>query len=151
MILPHFEDLTYQEGKAYNPWIAYSVSKSAGMLYSRTLAHKLRSKNISVFSLNPGSIASNLQQHVTPELIQDAIRLGKESSPDWKFPERKSLQQGCATQLRAALDPSLVAHTGSFLDDCQPTEPQEHVDAYSAAEKVWQISEEMVGERFDDL
>lgn len=147
MILPHFDDLTYNEGKDYNPWVAYSVSKSASMLCSRILAKRLAKKDIAVFSLNPGSIRSPLQRYLTPELLEEAIRLAKESDPEFQFPKPKSLQQGCATQLRAALDPDLAAYSGSYLDDCQVTELKEHMGAYGAADKVWSLSEGMAGER----
>lgn len=149
MILPNFEDLTYGNGTTYNPWLAYSVSKSAGMLYTRSLAQFLKPEGITALSLNPGSIESPLQRFLTPELVDDAVAQAKKSDPSWKFPEQKSMQEGCSTQLRAALDPALDAHSGAFLDDCQPIEYAEHTEVYGNEEKVWALSERLVGEKFD--
>ena len=103
-----YDDLTYQGGSSYDPWIAYSVSKLANVLYSRSLSEKLRARNITVFSLNPGSITSQLQRHVDEKTIAAAIKRVEEEEPDWVRPGRKSLQEGCSTTLRAALDPSLA-------------------------------------------
>lgn len=73
----------------------------------------------------------------------------KRDNPDFVPPTRKTLQQGCATQLRAALDPALTPESGSYLDHCQVVEEPQHHDAYPAAERIWQLSEEMVGFNFD--
>jgi NAD(P)-dependent dehydrogenase (short-subunit alcohol dehydrogenase family) len=105
---PHFDDLTYQDGKLYDPWVAYSVSKIANVLYTRSLSAKLKTRKIAVLTLNPGSIRSPLQRHLDQELVQAAVKRMTEQDPNWKFPEQKSLQEGCSTSLRAALDPTLL-------------------------------------------
>jgi NAD(P)-dependent dehydrogenase (short-subunit alcohol dehydrogenase family) len=107
-VRPHFDDLTYQDGKAYDPWIAYSVSKIANVLYTRSLAAKLRARNITVLTLNPGSIRSPLQRYLDEDLVQSAVKRMMEQDPTWKFPEQKSPREGCSTSLRAVLDPSLA-------------------------------------------
>ena len=146
---PQFDDLTYQDGKTYEPWAAYSTSKMANVLYARDLADKLRSRNISSFSLNPGSIKTGLQQHIDEEAIEAALEKVRETNPDFVRPSRKSLQEGCSTTLRAALDPALTEHSGAYLNDCQIIVPELHVSSYAHAEKVWKLSEGMVGEAFD--
>ena len=149
MILPHLSDLTYANGATYNPWIAYSVSKAAQLLYTRWLASALRAtgSQITTFSPHPGSIKSPLQRHLTPDLIADAQRILKESDPDMPPMKQKTLQQGCATQIRAALDPGLAPDSGAYLVDCQPLVRQEHVGMYGATEQVLEISERLVGEK----
>jgi NAD(P)-dependent dehydrogenase (short-subunit alcohol dehydrogenase family) len=47
---PYFHDLTYQDGKTYDPWVAYSVSERANILYTRSLAVKLKARNITILS-----------------------------------------------------------------------------------------------------
>ena len=156
-ILPHLSslpNLTYQSGKAYNPWTAYTVSKAATLLTTRRLASLLASSSnpdlnrINTFSPHPGSIRSPLQRHLNPELVKDAIRLATESDPDFTFPEQKTLQQGCATQLRAVLDPSLKSFSGAYMEDCQIVEHAHHkrlVEVDGLEERVWKVSEELVG------
>ena len=43
-----------QNGAEYNPWIAYSQSKTANILFTTGLANKLKNKGVLAFSLNPG-------------------------------------------------------------------------------------------------
>ena len=87
---------------------------------------------------------------MTPELVKDAIRevFGEGGAP----PPRKTLQQGCATTLRAALDPALEDEKGVYLHDCQVTTDPNWVAPWAldeeGAEKCWELSEELVGEKF---
>lgn len=62
-------------------------------------------------------------------------------------PNRKSIQQGCSTTLVAALDPSI--NSGDYLEDCNLAEPEAHVMDERKAEKLWVLSEKLVGQKFD--
>jgi NAD(P)-dependent dehydrogenase (short-subunit alcohol dehydrogenase family) len=112
---PHFDDLTYQDGVAYDPWIAYCVSKIANVLYTRSLAAKLGVRNITVLALNPGSIRSPLQHYLNEDLVQSAVMRMVDQDPNWKFPEQKFLQEDCLTTLRAALNPSLAGRFPAII------------------------------------
>ena len=149
--LAPLDDLSYNQGGGYDPVQAYSTSKIAGMLYTRELAARLKDQNIAVFSLNPGSIKTSLQRHMDDDIRQAAYATARKESYSFEPPALKTLQQGCSTQLYAALDPKLAEQSGAYLDDCQVVEYREHVEAYEAADRVWKISEDMVGERFDVL
>jgi NAD(P)-dependent dehydrogenase (short-subunit alcohol dehydrogenase family) len=150
-VVAPLEDLSYGQGKSYDAVQAYSFSKIATILYTRNLAAKLKDENIAVFSLNPGSIRSPLQRYMDAEVRQAAYAVAYEESYNFEPPKLKTLQQGCSTQLRAGLDPSLVGNSGAYLDDCQIVEYQEHVDAYGQGDRVWKVSEELVGQHFDFL
>ncbi|KIW44013.1 uncharacterized protein PV06_05057 [Exophiala oligosperma] len=149
LVMPHLEDLTYDHGKIYEPTVAYSVSKACNVLYAKRLAKVLASRGISAFSLNPGSITTNLQAYMTDEMRQRAIKEYMIENPNFKIPERKNLQQGCSTQLRAALDPSLAAVSGAYLDDCNVSETAEHKEAEPYMDQVWTLSEKLTGSKFD--
>jgi NAD(P)-dependent dehydrogenase (short-subunit alcohol dehydrogenase family) len=43
-----------KQKEAYNPWLAYAQSKTSNILFSSSLAKRLKSKAILVFSVNPG-------------------------------------------------------------------------------------------------
>ena len=105
---PCFDDITYQDGATYDEVLAYGASKLANVLFTRSLAEKLRTRKITVLSLNPGSIKSNLQRHMTDEIIQRTMKYRREDDPSWSTGGSKTLQEGCSTTLRAALDPSLA-------------------------------------------
>lgn len=148
-LLAPLDDLSYGDGASYDPIQAYGTSKLAMLLYTRALALRLHKRHISVFTLNPGSIKSPLQRYLSDEVRAAAMAAAKSENADFVVPERKTLQQGCATQLRAALDPSLSAQSGAYLDHCQIVEPREHRDTYHAMARVWRLSEELVGAEFD--
>ena len=72
----------------------------------------------------------------------------------------KTLGAGASTSLVAALDPKLavgVAETkngsenwGAFLNDCQISgQARPSAVSSSDAEKLWELSEKLVGERFE--
>ncbi len=142
------KDVSYNNGKSYDPIQAYTFSKSCNNLYAKHLAKVLKPKGIVVFSLNPGSIATNLQGYMTAEVRNVAIEAAKKENPDFEIPDRKTLQQGASTQLRAALDPGLDPESGAYLDHCQVKKPAVH-DGHGAFEnEVWDMSERLVGEEF---
>ena len=43
-----------QNGKIYNPWLAYGQSKTANILFGVSLTAKLKGKRISSFAVHPG-------------------------------------------------------------------------------------------------
>lgn len=63
------------------------------------------------------------------------------------------MQQGCATQVVAALDPGLEDQDGVFLSDRRPSTDALVVKSWSLDEKdaepMWMLSEDLVGEAFD--
>ena len=171
---PCFDDITYQDGATYDEVLAYGASKLANVLFTRSLAEKLRARKIVVLSLNPGAINSNLQRHMTDEIVQRTIKYRREDDPSWKGGGSKTLQEGCSTTLRAALDPSLAGElwflsccdesgvertekgayffqtgvSGAYFADCQVKEPPLQKNVYPDADKVWALSEKLVGQQF---
>ena len=95
----------------YHPIVAYGQSKTACILLSIAIAEKWRGDGILSNALNPGAIATNLQQHTgglkTPEQF------------------RKTPQQGAATSVLLAASPILDGVTGRYFDDCAEAEPVE--------------------------
>lgn len=157
---PHgirFFDPNYtQNPQEYTPVSAYGQSKTAAILFTIALNKRFANLGVNIrsWSLNPGSIVTSLGQYMTPQIRQNALKdvFGEDTV---EFPERKTLQQGCATTLRAALDPSLGLEEeddGVYLNDCQITKDPYWVAGWSldkdSAEKLWAVSEELVGEKF---
>jgi NAD(P)-dependent dehydrogenase (short-subunit alcohol dehydrogenase family) len=52
--LAGFPSMMGDEVDGYPKWIAYGQSKTANMLFSLSLAEKLREKGVASFSLHPG-------------------------------------------------------------------------------------------------
>lgn len=141
-----FEDIGFQNGATYNEWQAYGQTKTANMLYSLSLAEKLKPRNITSLSLHPGVIQTNLGRHLNDDLLANLVEQDKQNNmPGF---EPKSTQEGSSTTLIAAFDPELVSSTGAYLNHCQVDQP---LKAYAAdpvaAEKLFKLSEELVGEK----
>lgn len=146
-----FDDIGFSKGEKYDVWEAYGQAKTANILFSVALNQRLGAKGVKSFSLHPGSISSGLQKHLTDEMRAEAFKQLQESGRP--IPARKTLQQGCSTTLRAALDPSLETDGNVYLVDCKIAEVGNDLLPYAtdkeSAMKLWVISEKMVGEKFE--
>ncbi|PVH84908.1 NAD(P)-binding protein [Cadophora sp. DSE1049] len=153
-----FDDYNFEEGKAYDPWLAYGQSKTGNVLFSTALAQKLKSKSIQSYALQPGCkfssyfvLESNLSNHVTPDMFSAALVIMNENSngKQVEMEAPKTLQQGCSTPLVEALDPSIEGHSGGFLQDCAPKSiEKEHAKGQDNVNKLWALSEKLVGQKF---
>jgi len=130
------------EKEPYNKWTAYGQSKTANILFSRSIARKLSNRGITSYSLHPGTILTNLGKFLTPE--------DYEMLSGFKM-QVKELPQGAATIVVAAFDPSIKDSNGGFMVDCQ-IEPEEQVAAWAKGveneDKLWALSEKLVGQNF---
>jgi hypothetical protein len=76
-------------------------------------------------------------------------------APSGQALEFKSLEQGAATTVWAATSPALSGRGGIYLEDCQIARASKGeggagVESYAVdpklAERLWQLSEELVGQ-----
>ncbi|GLB06432.1 hypothetical protein AtubIFM57258_001740 [Aspergillus tubingensis] len=152
-----FHDWNFDEGKNYDPWLAYGQSKSANMLFSVSLAQKLGSKGLTSVSLHPGTINTNLARGDWNEMYESLAKwftvLGYFRS-DQREITWKSMSQGVATHVFAAFHPSISAseNNGSFVQDCAVAKPEE-VRSWARdlieAGRLWKLTEDIVGEAFE--
>ncbi|KAK5456838.1 hypothetical protein LTS15_004618 [Exophiala xenobiotica] len=140
-----FDDLDFQDGKVYEPWIGYGQSKAANVLFTLQLAKLLQPKGVLCFAVHPGSIKSPLQRHMEPGRVEELIKLAKPTGAM----VYKNLQQGCATTLTAALSPEIEDATGSYCEDCQPSKAAPTATSEEDAERLWTLSEKIIGENFE--
>ncbi|KAH7132671.1 hypothetical protein B0J11DRAFT_522276 [Dendryphion nanum] len=142
-----FDNYNFSDGKTYNAWEAYGQSKTANILFAMALAMKLDKRGIKSYSLHPGVIEkTGLTSGVDPEAWTIVGPMFE--SKKMEAPKEKTIEQGCATTIAAALDPALDRYSGSFLDDCIPKKVLGYASDSSNAEKLWILSEEIVGEKF---
>ncbi|CAF9904224.1 MAG: hypothetical protein HETSPECPRED_003445 [Heterodermia speciosa] len=151
---PNLDDPNFENGKSYNGWRAYGQSKTANILYSIALGKKLRSKDIAVFAVHPGVIMeSKLQVNsgITYEYFMEAYQLAIERNNGNPLPPQttKTLGQGAATVVIAALDPSLRKSSPSLLVENQVAEAAPYATDEASAEKLWALSEKLVGQKID--
>ncbi|KAK1760254.1 hypothetical protein QBC47DRAFT_290421 [Echria macrotheca] len=124
----------------YNGIVTYAQSKTANVLMTVELQKRLGRVGIGAYSLHPGSIETELSRNQDEELNAQFLKV----APYWK-----TLDEGCSTTLVAALDPALNEPKGLYLDNCQFKDPYPHASDPVAAERLWKLSEELVGQKFD--
>jgi NAD(P)-dependent dehydrogenase (short-subunit alcohol dehydrogenase family) len=145
-----FDDYNFSDGKAYHPWHAYGQSKTASMLFSVALAKK----GITSFSVQPGNVSqTNLMRYIPGEGAPGQAEFMTEfmtliSAVGFVFPEPKTLEQGCATSIVAAIEPEIERESGKYLNDCNVEEVPEYARSEENAEKLWDLSEKLVGQKF---
>lgn len=139
----------------YTPTGAYVQSKAANVLFSAELNRRLyASHGIVSVSLHPGVIFTELTRLFTQERI-DRVKGFVEQG----FLKTKNQEQGASTTLVAATDPKLGQLEGhssgeawvEVLEDCQvaPTATPQFAKGDRFARRLWSLSEELVGEKFD--
>jgi NAD(P)-dependent dehydrogenase (short-subunit alcohol dehydrogenase family) len=150
-----FDDYNFSGGKEYDPWSGYGQSKTANILFSLYLANKLRDRGIQSYSLHPGNIfETQLGTHITDIFAAiGAIEGIAQKNTGRHFPledeAQKSMAEGISTTLVAALDPRIEPQSGMYMANCQPQKTYEYAESLEGAEKLWKLSEELVGEKFD--
>ncbi|RFU29340.1 hypothetical protein B7463_g7014, partial [Scytalidium lignicola] len=149
-----YDDYNFQDGATYDPWLGYAQTKISNIVFSRALARKLKSKGIFSYSLHPGSIQSGLQVYMNAgpysreELIAQNKAAAEKAGRKFVVEPLKTLQQGCATTLIAALDPSIEAQSGAYLRDGNVYAEQLFTQE-DEQEKLWALSERLTGETFN--
>ncbi|KAH6845838.1 hypothetical protein B0I37DRAFT_193064 [Chaetomium sp. MPI-CAGE-AT-0009] len=123
----------------YNGIVTYAQSKTANILFTVSLQKHLSKSGISAYVLHPGSIETDLSRDQDDELAAQFYKVASY----WKTPD-----EGSSTTLVAALDPALNEINGLYLSDCQFTKPAPHASDPVAADRLWSLSEELVGEKF---
>jgi NAD(P)-dependent dehydrogenase (short-subunit alcohol dehydrogenase family) len=152
-----YDDWNWSDGANYDKLLAYGRSKTGNILFAKSLAIKLESKGITAFSLHPGGVSTNLDRNMTDEDWETHIKNGIVDKNRQPLPNAwttwKTVPEGASTNVVAAFDPRIVGKSGGYLVDCQVTEDPTQVRAYALdegnGERLWKLSEELVGEKFE--
>ncbi|KMT06296.1 hypothetical protein BVRB_7g162190 [Beta vulgaris subsp. vulgaris] len=131
-----FDNINDEVG--YSDKRAYGQSKLANVLHAIELSRRLKAEgaNITVNSLHPGLIMTNLMRHSYFLMRFLNILTGLLL---WK-----NVSQGAATTCYVALHPSLKGVTGKYYVDCNELEPHALAKDETLAKKLWDFSENLV-------
>ncbi|MGZ4186627.1 MAG: SDR family NAD(P)-dependent oxidoreductase [Solirubrobacteraceae bacterium] len=134
----------------YSPFLGYGQSKTANVLFAVEANRRWERDAIAVNAVMPGGIATRLQRHIDPEALAQARREAGASA------ELKTVEQGAATPILAAVSPLLEGVGGRYLEDCNEAEVvrsradsdgRHGVAAYALdegnAERLWELSERL--------
>ena len=137
--------------RRYFRWSAYSQSKLANLLFALELDRRLRAAGSSVKSLavHPGYAATNLQFAAPPLVDRLVMRVGNAVIA-------QSEDMGALPTLYAATEPGLDGGTfvgpdglGEQRGHPKPVSPSRAARDETAARRLWEVSEEMTGVRFE--
>jgi len=129
-----WEDLQF-ENRKYGGTSAYNQSKLANVLYANALARRLEGKNVTVNALHPGVVATELTREL-PGFIRAVVGLFMLTPA-----------QGARTSLHAALSDEGGEVTGAYFDKSKQKRASRAALDVAAQEKLWAISEELLGLR----
>ena len=147
-----FNDLHF-ERRNYDPQIAYAQSKTANSLFAVQATRLWASDGIVANAVNPGGVATGLQRNFTP--VQKASLDSAAAAGVFAY---KTVEQGAATSIVAAVAPEFARSGGHYLDDAQEayTVPNDAdlaqhphgVKAWAldpgAAERLWTVSTDLL-------
>ena len=143
---PHFAR------RPYDPWSAYGQSKTGNSLLAVALTERLGYRGVTANAVHPGGIMTNLQRHMDPELPRKMGWVDEDGRPNPAF---KTVEQGAATTVWAAVGAELEGVGGLYLEDCQEAVVTEDPNAMSgvrayaldpeAAMALWELCERTHG------
>ena len=151
------------ERRPYNPMLGYNQSKTANVLFVRSLDQRGKPHQIRAFAVHPGTVLdTGLTRHFDGnELEGIGIKIdvnGKADASGFKANGGvvKSLDQGAATTIWAAVSPMLNGLGGIYLEECDVARVVAADDPSAdgvrpwaiddvAAEKLWALSKKLTG------
>ncbi|CRK32961.1 hypothetical protein BN1723_016482 [Verticillium longisporum] len=102
------------EKTTYDANAVYSQSKTAVIYLAGEIERRFSSRHLHGTSLHPGIIVTSLTRHMPPDAFKGV---------DYIYSTMKSVEQGAATTLLAAVGKDLQHQCGRYLVDCEVAEP----------------------------
>lgn len=124
---------SFAEAGGYDMQKAYGQSKLANVIFTRSLAQRLRGSGVTVNCLHPGAVSTDIVRHM-PWPIRWLLKLL------FTTPEK-----GAKTSVLLASAPTLLSNTGEYYDQEKLTDYSPLADDKELCERLWQCSEQMVG------
>ncbi|KAL6229029.1 hypothetical protein BDW75DRAFT_235507 [Aspergillus navahoensis] len=144
----NLNNYNFQKG-GYDPGLAYGQSKAANIYMANEIERRYGSRHLHSTSVHPGLIQTGLAQHMP----QDAFK-----GMDFLYPTMKSVEQGAAISVWAAIGKEWEHKGGKYLANCAVAEPYTEGDdkfttpgyaphAYDVdkAKRLWSDSLKLVG------
>jgi NAD(P)-dependent dehydrogenase (short-subunit alcohol dehydrogenase family) len=121
--------------KRYSGQQAYSNSRAAMVLFTNKLVRELKDTGVSVFTVNPGHVKTQLTVDGLPKLFRAISDL---------IPNRRTAAMGAETSVYAAASPSLDGLTGLYLADCKESKTAKMTKDIVNQDYLWDFSEVLV-------
>jgi WW domain-containing oxidoreductase len=120
----------------YAAWVHYGQSKLANLLFAKELARRFAGSRRTANAVHPGVIQTGLWRQV-PSLANLALGLVAPLV-------LKSVAQGAATEVYAAVHPAMATTSGAYLADCNVAKARADADDPAMARRLWEATERIV-------
>ncbi len=131
-----FDDL--QATRKYSAMGAYGTSKLANILFTRALARRLENTAVSATCLHPGFVRTSFgRNNDFSPLFKGLFGLISRFA--------RSPEKGAQTLVYLASSVQVQGASGGYYFDCTLTAPSSAAQDDGAAERLWQVSERLVG------
>ena len=130
-----FESFTKEKG--YFVMKAYEQSKLANVLFTPILAERLKSKNITVNSLHPGVVKTDIGKKGTPAYIRWFWSM-------FTFLGGISVEDGAKTSIYLASSNEVKNVTGKYFDLCKVKEESALAKDKNLAKQLWAETERLI-------
>jgi NAD(P)-dependent dehydrogenase (short-subunit alcohol dehydrogenase family) len=134
------DDINFEK-KKYDGWQSYSRSKFCNILFTRELARRLEGTGITVNAVHPGGVRTEIAE----KNANWYTKLG------WIMmkPFFITVEQGAATSIHLAASDEGGQKTGHYWVKSKPHHSNRPSQDMGLAMKLWEKSEELVGQRFE--
>lgn len=129
----NFDDLNFN--KDFKSLKVYSHSKLANLLFTYKLAKTLKNSNVTVNSVDPGEVGTNLGS-------QNGL-FGKIISPLMKL-FLQTPEKGAKTSIYMCSSTEVEGISGKNFRNCSEKQPKPWATNEVTAKKLWDISEELI-------
>jgi WW domain-containing oxidoreductase len=122
--------------RGYSSWGAYGQSKFANLLFAKELQRRFAGTGKAAYAVHPGVIHTKLARSAGG-VVQAFFSL---AGPLFL----KTIPQGAATEVFAAVHPKALELSGQYLADCNAAQPRKDAENAALARKLWDVSEKIV-------
>ncbi|XP_071795688.1 retinol dehydrogenase 12-like [Asterias amurensis] len=140
----HWDDLMMRSG--YDALLSYGQSKLANILFSKELSKRLAGSGVSVYSLHPGSVRTELTRYFNQGLkFPLSYIFSIITSAPIRMLVFKSAVQGAQTSIYCSVTEELKDVTGMYYSDCAEVKPNRLAQDEESGRRLWEVSAELVG------
>ncbi|XP_053289991.1 retinol dehydrogenase 12 isoform X2 [Pleuronectes platessa] len=132
-----FHDL-HSQG-SYNSGLAYCQSKLANVMFTRELARRLKDTNVTVNSVHPGTVNSDLIRYSTLMTIFMTFFSTFVKTP----------REGAQTSIYCAVAEELHSVSGKHFSDCAPAFVAPQGRSEETARRLWDVSCDLLAIEWD--
>ncbi|OZJ05147.1 hypothetical protein BZG36_01343 [Bifiguratus adelaidae] len=136
--------------KGYNTWTAYGVAKLANILHAQELQRRFGAAgaDVTCVALSPGTINTNIARELNFKILVDQFKTAYHwTNVIYEIFHLKTVDEGASTTIYCAVAPNIIKGEYYAFNDIETKIRHQQVGNVELAQKLWEVSEAMVGEK----